>query len=287
MSFRENQLEGQEIKMKEKEEKLKTLVEDEKKRSSMNIQALTKELRADMLRVKEEKIALEQSLEEVKGQEQENRSIKEEFGKNQSLLQNLREENEDLKKKIAELEVKLAQALKTKAFYKSAFENAEVKIQQLTEENNRNKANQILEQKQEIQRLRSELAIAHNKNEEQLVNFATMGTNYPITDRSEFRSNAPLPSASNTSSDASTVIPNVPNIGNKAAEITLSSNDVSFGKHPGNFDAPIGDVDKHISRLEKEREMFLNTKVYNEEDKIIKQLDEKIEMLKVKATEQP
>lgn len=284
VSLRDKQLDGQDIKMKEREEKLKTLVADEKRRSSINIQANTKEFRAEILRLKEENYRLDKNFKELQGHEEVANNAKKELGKNQLLLHDTTNENEELKKKIAELEVKLEQALKTKAFYKTAFENAEIKIQQLTEENNRNKSNQILEQKQEIQRLRSDLTIAHQRNEEKLVNFGMLGTNTPMIPRPESQSATPMVSFSNTSSEATTVIPS--NIGKKVAEKAANGNERRFGKHPGSFDAQLGDVSDHISRLQKEKAMFLKTKVYTEEDPIIKQLNDKIQGL-LKIGQQP
>ena len=277
VSLREKQLEGQDTTIKEREEKLKTLVADEKRRSSINLQTNTKEFRTEILRLKDENCTLEQKCKEMQGHDEMSKNMKKELEKNQSLLNDSTNENEELKKKIAELEAKLEQALKAKAFYKTAFENSEIKIQQLTEENNRNKSNQILEQKEEIQRLRSELAITHQRNEEKLVNFARMGTNIHTAPRPESHSTTQLPSFSDTSSEATTVIPS--NVVSKVAEKAVNNNERRFGKHPGSLNAPLSDAKDQLSRLQKEKAMFLKTNVYTEEDPIVKQLNEKIEML--------
>ena len=145
ISIREQQLESQETKMLEKEEKLKTLVQNEKKRSQLNLQANTKEFQSEIMHLKDEVKAWEIKYKELDVEDQMSKNVKKEMQKVESISQDYAKVNEDLKKKIAELEVKLEQAIKAKAFYKTAFENAESKIQQLTEENNRNKSNQLQE----------------------------------------------------------------------------------------------------------------------------------------------
>ena len=46
------------------------------------------------------------------------------------------------------------------------------------------------------------------------------------------------------------------------------------------IDAKINENKTEIFRLKKQRELFLNTKVYNENDEIIKMIDAKLESLK-------
>ena len=46
------------------------------------------------------------------------------------------------------------------------------------------------------------------------------------------------------------------------------------------IDAKINENKTEIFRLKKQRELFLNTKVYNEHDEIIKMIDAKLESLK-------
>ena len=158
-----------------------------------------------------------------------------------------------------------------------AFENAEIKIQQLVEENNKTKSNQIFEQKEEIQRLRSELKFATQKNEEKLANFAILGTNNQLISNTQRYSGSPMPSVSATSSEATTVIP--ANIKDQAIVKSPNRNEFKFGKHPSSIEKQYIDIHEHISMLQKEKAMFLKTKVYSEDDPIVKQLDDKIEGL--------
>ena len=46
------------------------------------------------------------------------------------------------------------------------------------------------------------------------------------------------------------------------------------------IDTKINENKTEIFRLKKQRELFLNTKVYNENDEIIKMIDAKLESLK-------
>ena len=275
ISIRGQQLDAQETKIVEKENKMKTLVEDEKRRSQVHLQANTKEFRNEIMRLKDENKAWEIKYKDLDTEERMAKHIKRETGKRESTSQDYAKENEDLKKKIAELEIKLEHAVKAKTFYKTAFENAEIRIQHLTEENNRNKSNQLQEQKEEIGRLRSELASAGQRNEERLMSFAGVGTNATLLFQSQpHHSVSPL-ATSNTLTQPTTVIPiNT----EKVEKLGSNENDhTRFGNHAGRYETQnSGDT---ISRLQSERAMFMKTNVYTEEDPIIKQLDANIKSL--------
>ena len=119
--------------------------------------------------------------------------------------------------------------------------------------------------------------IASKKNEEKVVNVSTFRPNDPLSARTESYITSPLAPASITPSEASTVIP--ANLTNKAVETIPNSNGVNFGKHPQGHEKQYIDIKDHISMLQKEKAMFLKTRVYNEQDPIVKQLNEKIEGL--------
>ena len=160
---REKELESRNIKIKEREERLKNLVEDEKQRSDRKIQTTTKEFRAEIKELTNQNKLLSEKLKNSEGYDQESKTIRKEHEKHQSLLKNEKDQNENSTRKILELEAKLEQGLKAQLFYKTAFENAEKKIKELVEENDRNKSNQIVDQKQEIQRLRAELMVTQQR----------------------------------------------------------------------------------------------------------------------------
>ena len=150
--------------MKDKEARLKTLVEDEKRRSNTKIQSNARELKDDVTRLKNENRTLENRVKELERMVNESKSKEREFERTRGLVNETQSKNEALMQKTVEVEAKLEHSLSEQLFYKKAFENSEIKIQKLVEENNRNKSEQILEQKDEIQRLRSELMIALQQN---------------------------------------------------------------------------------------------------------------------------
>ena len=261
--------------MSGKEEKLKTLVQDEKKRSQLNLQTNTKEFQSEIIRLKDEVKACEMKYKEQEMEDQISKNVKKEMLKIERRSQDYATENEDLKRKIAELEVKLEQAIKAKTFYKTAFENAESKIQQLTEENNRNKSNQLQEQKEEILGLRSELAAVQQRNEEKLISFAAMGSNFPLLFPSQSQPSVSPLSTTNALNEPTKVIP----INAEKIEKLGSNDHTRFGSHPGRNEAQDSHADT-ISRLQSERAMFLKTKVYSADDPIIKQIDANIKSLR-------
>ena len=280
IEVREKDLNDKNEKMKDRETRLKTLVEDEKRRSASTMQANSKEFRKEIERLKEENRLLEQKRVDVERYEKEAKTTKKQFEDNLTLVKNVKSKNEELVQKIAELEAKSEQSLKAQDFYKTALANAEMKVQHLVEENNRNKSAQILDQKEEIQRLRSELVIVTQKNEAKLANVAMLGPQN-LSSRTEPGSITPMPSISSTASEATTVIPAA--VHNKVAENPSNGNDFRFGKHPVSRDKQFIDLNEHISMLQKEKAMFLKTKVYTEQDPIVMQLNHKINgLLKIK-----
>ena len=277
ISSKEKELEEKSVRLDNKEERLKTLVEDEKRRSNINVQSSTKELRAEASRLKTENITLANRVKEMEISVTESRNNEKELKKNSSLVDETKAKNEILTQKVSEIEAKLEQSSKEQLFYKKALENSEMKIQKLVEENNKNKSNQIVEQKEEIHRLRSELTLAMHKNEEKLTNLVRLGPNH-VTSINEVNRprNARTMSTSSTTSDANTIIVNEDLI--KRPE----KSDVDafkYGQHPAMTDKKIIDINEHISMLQKEKSMFLKTKVYSEDDPIVKQLSDKIDSL--------
>ena len=277
ISSKEKELEEKSVRLDNKEERLKTLVEDEKRRSNTNVQSSTKELRAEASRLKTENSTLANRVKEMEISVTESRNNEKELKKNSSLVDETKAKNEILTQKVSEIEAKLEQSSKEQLFYKKALENSEMKIQKLVEENNKNKSNQIVEQKEEIHRLRSELTLAMHKNEEKLTNLVRLGPNH-VTSLNEVNlpRSARTMSTSSTTSDANTIIVNEDLI--KRPE----KSDVDafkYGKHPATTEKKMIDINDHISMLQKEKSMFLKTKVYSEDDPIVKQLSEKIDSL--------
>lgn len=278
---KDKNLEDKNAKINEKETRMKLLVEDEKRRSATSIQSSSKVLRTEIAHLKDDNSKLEKKFRELDAYNVESKTTAKELEKTQSLLRDSRNSNETLLRKVLEVEAKLAEGIKAQSFYKTAFESAEVNIQKLTEENNRNKSNQILEQKDEIQRLRSELMIVSQKNEEKLAKFSVLGTNSQLVARTDSYIPTPLALASTTSSEATSVIPAT--FTKNVIKKVSNDNVINFGKHPASVEKQYIDVKEHIAMLQKEKAMFLKTRVYNEEDPIVKQLNEKIEgLLKIR-----
>ena len=277
ISSKEKELEEKSVRLDNKEERLKTLVEDEKRRSNTNVQSSTKELRAEASRLKTENSTLANRVKEMEISVTESRNNEKELKKNSSLVDETKAKNEILTQKVSEIEAKLEQSSKEQLFYKKALENSEMKIQKLVEENNKNKSNQIVEQKEEIHRLRSELTLAMHKNEEKLTNLVRLGPNHATSiNEVNLPRSARTMSTSSTTSDANTIIVNEDLI--KRPE----KSDVDafkYGKHPATTEKKMIDINDHISMLQKEKSMFLKTKVYSEDDPIVKQLSEKIDSL--------
>jgi len=277
ISSKEKELEEKSVRLGNKEERLKTLVEDEKRRSNINVQSSTKELRAEASRLKTENSTLANKVKEMEISVTESRNNEKELKKNSSLVDETKAKNEILTQKVSEIEAKLEQSLKEQLFYKKALENSEMKVQRLVEENNKNKSNQIVEQKEEIHRLRSELTLAMHKNEEKLTNLVRLGPNHATSiNEVNLPRSARTMSTSSTTSDANTIIVNEDLI--KRPE----KSDVDafkYGKHPATTEKKMIDINDHISMLQKEKSMFLKTKVYSEDDPIVKQLSEKIDSL--------
>ena len=278
---KDKNFEDKNAKINEREQRMKLLVEDEKRRSATSIQSSTKVLRTEIAHVKDENIKLEKKFKELEAYNVEAKTSAKELEKTQDLLRDSRKNNETLLRKVLEVEAKLAEGIKAESFYKNALENAEINIQKLTEENNRNKSNQITEQKEEIQRLRSELMVVSQKNEEKRANFAILGTNSQLVARTDSYNPTPIPLVSTTSSDVTTVIPAT--LTKNVIEKSSNDNVFNLGKHPASSEKQYIDVKQHIAMLQKEKAMFLKTRVYNEEDPIVQQLNEKIEgLLKIR-----
>ena len=275
---REKELESRNIKIKEREERLKNLVEDEKQRSDRKIQITTKEFRTEIKELTNQNKALSEKLKNLEGYDQESKTIRKEHEKHQSLLKNEKDKNENSTRKILELEAKLEQGLKAQLFYKTAFENAEKKIKELVEENDRNKSNQIVDQKQEIQRLRAELMVTQQRNEDKWKHFSTVG-NIQEPSRMQHSSMSPSLPVSESLNDTITVLP-ANAAANKENAQSNNKGPLNFGTHPSGPNKPSIDIKKQLSMLEKEKAMFLKTKVYNEEDPIVIQLNEKIKSLR-------
>ena len=262
--------------LKDKETRLKTLVEDEKRRSNTKVQSSTRELREEVVRFKTENRTLENRVKELERLINESKSKEREVEKTQSLINETKIKNETLTQKMLEVEAKLEKSLSEQLFYKKAFENSEIKIQKLVEENNRSKSDQIHEQKDEINRLRSELMTAMQKNEYKLTNHSALPTNASLAKEIVPLRNTIMPTTTSSLRDENTLalpddILKVPN---------QSNIDVfKHGKHPAGLEKKHIDINEHISMLQKEKSMFLKTKVYSDEDPIVKQLNEKIEAL--------
>merc|ERR1712038_315716 len=200
-----------------------------------------------------------------------------ELKKNSSLVDETKAKNEILTQKVSEIEAKLEQSLKEQLFYKKALENSEMKIQKLVEENNKNKSNQIVEQKEEIHRLRSELTLAMHKNEEKLTNLVRLGPNHATSiNEVNLPRSARTMSTSSTTSDANTIIVNE-DLMKRPEKSDVDA--FKYGKHPATTEKKMIDINEHISMLQKEKSMFLKTKVYSEDDPIVKQLSEKMDSL--------
>lgn len=276
ITTKDKDLELKHANLKDKEARLKTLVEDEKRRSNTKIQSNARELKDDVTRLKNENRTLENRVKELERMVNESKSKEREFEKTKGLVNETQSKNEALMQKTVEVEAKLEQSLSEQLFYKKAFENSEIKIQKLVEENNRNKSEQILEQKDEIQRLRSELMIAMQQNEHKL-------DNQPILrpDASLSKKMAPQRDVSMPTVTSSIRNENMMRLQNDPIKVSNQSGlDVfKHGKHPAGLEKKGIDINEHIAMLQKEKSMFLKTKVYSDEDPIVKQLNEKLDAL--------
>ena len=126
--------------------------------------------------------------------------------------------------------------------------------------------------------------IVSQKNEEKMARLPILGTNNQLLAKMDSYNPTTLPMASTISSEVTTVIPET----TSKNEIKKAYNGKVFnlGKHPAGVEKQYIDVKQHIEMLQKEKAMFLKTRVYNEEDPIVKQLNDKIEGL-LKITQQP
>ena len=181
--------------------------------------------------------------------------------------------NEILTKRISDLEAKLELSQSQQSFYKKAFENAEIQVKKLTDENDRNKSHLITDQKEEIQRLRSELTLAVHKNEEKWNNLVKSAPNQLVAEQQQLKANFPTVSTSSTLHSAMLMKDDI-TIQQKSPFDTFK-----YGNHPGSKENRTFDIHEHISLLQKEKAMFLKTKVYSNDDPIVKQLSEKIDAL--------
>ena len=299
IASRETELDAQENKIKVKEEKIKTLIEEEKRRATMNLQSNTKEHRNEITCLKDELMMWKQKCSDFESQAKAWNANKAEMGKLVSINESYAAEKERFNARISELEVKLEQALKAKIMYKTGLDSAEIKIQQLTEDSNRNKEFQLQDQREEINRLRSELAVAHQRSE--LANIVRMNqspveslrTQHPLSQINtslpppalELSTGSPhgvsgLPSTS-TSSPPSPLKQNNPD--DVFSETVNNSEDPGrFGSHPGRNQGNFRTTEQNLQHLLNDRAMFLKTKVYTEKDNLIIQLDAKIKELQDK-----
>ena len=196
--------------------------------------------------------------------------------KTQHLVDEAKGKNDILAKKVSDVEAKLEQSLSQQMFYKKALENSEIQNQKLVEENDRNKTHQILDQKEEIQRLRSELTLAMHKRDEKLTTLVKSDHNHLALDKHQRDHDMNTNSITSTLSDRNTVISK-----NDIAKKTEKSvHDIfKYGKHPGSEEKKFIDIQEQIAMLQNEKAMFLKTKVYSNDDPIVKQLNEKIDTL--------
>ena len=197
--------------------------------------------------------------------------------KTQHLINETKGKNDILAKKVSDVEAKLEQSLSQQLFYKKALENSENQNKKLVEENDRNKTHQILDQKEEIQRLRSELTLAMHKSDQKLTTLVKSAPNPLALDKHQHdydmkNTNSTTP----TISDTNTVI-SKNDIINKTEKSVV--NIFKYGKHPGSEEKKFIDIQEQIAMLQNEKAMFLKTKVYSNDDPIVKQLSEKIDTL--------
>ena len=273
---KEKELDEKSVKLKEKEERIKTIVEEEKKRSINNVHSSTKELKLEATQLKSENSALAKKIKELEISLAESKIHENQLRKTQHLINETKGKNDILAKKVADVEAKLEQSLSQQLFYKKALENSEIQNQKLIEENDRNKTHQILDQKEEIHRLRSELTLAMRKSDEKLTTIVKSAPNDLALDKHQRDYDMNTNSITSTISDTNTVI-SKNDITKKTEKSVVDI--FKYGKHPGSEEKKFIDIQEQIAMLQKEKAMFLKTKVYSNDDPIVKQLSEKIDTL--------
>ena len=167
-------------------------------------------------------------------------TIKEELGPLKKEVTSLRTQNLELQKSKTTLTEKIHTLSKTNEFYKKAYEEAEQQVKKLQSEKDQSLNNALTEFKEENVKLKHEVESIRKSYEKNLIKIVSKG---------------PLPDEDNAAAD---------------------DDDESTNTKTTVIDA---DKSKEIFRLNEQRKLFLNTRVYRESDHIIKMIDEKLKEL--------
>ena len=169
-------------------------------------------------------------------------TIKEELGPLKKEVTSLRTQNLELQKSKTTLTEKIHTLSKTNEFYKKAYEEAEQQVKKLQSEKDQSLNNALTEFKEENVKLKHEIESIRKSYEKNLIKIVSKG---------------PLPDEDNTADDDD----------DESSRTNTKSTVID------------ADKSKEIFRLNEQRKLFLNTRVYRESDHIIKMIDEKLKEL--------
>ena len=167
-------------------------------------------------------------------------TIKDEVGPLKKEAMSLRTQNLELQKSKTSLTEKIHTLSKTNEFYKKAYEEAEQQAKKLQSEKDQSMNNALTGFREENVKLKQEIESIRNSYEKNLIKIVSKGPLLPDEGVGD--------DATESSSRTSTTV----------------------------IDA---DKSKEIFRLNEQRKLFLNTRVYRESDHIIKMIDEKLKEL--------
>ena len=169
----------------------------------------------------------------------------------------------------ASLEERYQNAMKARDAYKKSLHDAELEIRALRDERDRHMTDQMDLYRKENLKLKSDLDKARNQYERKVTELASTMSSTSVLDK---RNNNPA-SAADVSDESS-----------DKTETTVVSNknfqaNKEYGRHRNEKHTSKESMEREVLRLRKERELFLNTKVYSESDEIIKIIDAKLKDL--------
>lgn len=240
LSAREGELDAKEKKLNEREERLQNLIGSGKKPSVDKLQDKIKDLQKENEKLKQEVDQLKTKNDALKNSTSELPSLKKEVA-------TLRSQNVELAKKQTVNLEKLNQAEKSSEFYQKAFEEADSLAKKLQVEKEKSVIEKMEMITKENAKLRNDMEQSREIYERKLLKLA--GT--------LSKENVP-----------SSVMMEVDDDNENTFSSTTPTTAIDTKK-----------IKSEIMRLKKQRELYLNTKVYNENDEIIKLIDAKLSEL--------